>query len=123
MGTANRLTITSGVVLALLASPHTQVRDGSIQTQVGTADFVSTLVERLDLERYKAAIRCLAQFGDRREGTDRNRAALAWIGEQLRSYGCAPERFSYEFMPAAVSTPPLPALPRQIGRDIRTSCN
>jgi hypothetical protein len=61
---------------------------------------VRTLVGRLDLERYKATIRGLTQFGDRRQGTDRNRAALDWIEAQLRSYGCTnTERLTYEFNP------------------------
>ena len=38
-------------------------------------DPVRTLVGRLDLEKYKATIKGLTQFGDRRQGTDRNRAA------------------------------------------------
>jgi hypothetical protein len=49
------------------------------------------LVGRLDLERYKATLRGLGQYGDRQQGTDRNRAAVDWIEAQLRSYGCAPE--------------------------------
>ena len=44
---------------------------------------VTTLVGRLDLERYKATIKGLTQFGDRRQGTDRNRAAIDWIEAQL----------------------------------------
>jgi hypothetical protein len=36
----------------------------------------SILVGRLDLERYKETIRGLAQFGDRRQGTERNRRAV-----------------------------------------------
>jgi len=54
------------------------------------------LVGRLDLERYKATIKGLTQFGDRQQGTDRNRAALDWIEAQLKSYGCAnTERIRY----------------------------
>ena len=53
------------------------------------ADPVAALVARLDLERYKATIKALTRFGDRRQGTDRNRAAVAWIESQLRAYGCA----------------------------------
>ena len=34
------------------------------------------LVGRLDLERYKATIKGLTQFGDRRQGTERNRKAV-----------------------------------------------
>jgi hypothetical protein len=50
------------------------------------------------LERYKAAIKGLTQFGDRRQGTDRNRMAVDWIETQLRSYGCMnTERLKYEY--------------------------
>ena len=49
---------------------------------------IRTMVERLDLERYKATIKGLTAFGDRRQGTARNRAAIDWIEAQLRSYGC-----------------------------------
>ena len=55
------------------------------------------LVGRLDLERYKATLRGLGQYGDRQQGTDRNRAAVDWIEAQLRSYGCAPERIKYVY--------------------------
>ncbi len=51
-------------------------------------DDVRTLVGRLDLEKYKATIKGLTQFGDRREGTERNRKAVDWIEAQLKSYGC-----------------------------------
>jgi hypothetical protein len=34
---------------------------------------VAILASRLDLERYKATIKGLTQFGDRRQGTERNR--------------------------------------------------
>jgi hypothetical protein len=50
------------------------------------------LVGRLELERYKATIKGLTQFGDRRQGTDRNRAAVDWIEAQLKSYGCTNPR-------------------------------
>src|SRR5438477_5720009 len=60
-------------------------------------DPVKTLVERLDLERYKATIKGLTQFGDRRQGTDRNRAAMEWIEAQLLSYGCPAERIHYDY--------------------------
>ena len=53
---------------------------------------VKALVGRLDLEKYKATIKGLTQFGDRRQGTDRNRAAVDWIEAQLKSYGCTTER-------------------------------
>jgi Peptidase family M28 len=60
-----------------------------------------TLVSRLELEKYKATIKGLTQFGDRRQGTARNRAAIDWIEAQLKSYGCTnTERIKYEYTPA-----------------------
>jgi Peptidase family M28 len=65
-------------------------------------DPIKTLVARLDLQRYKATIRGLTKFGDRRQGTDRNRAALDWIEAQLKSYGCTnTERIHYTYEPPA----------------------
>jgi len=61
-------------------------------------DPIADLVGRLDLEKYKATIKGLTQFGDRRQGTDRNRAAIDWIETQLKSYGCATERLKYEYL-------------------------
>jgi hypothetical protein len=64
-------------------------------------DPIRTLVARLDLEKYKATIKGLTQFGDRRQGTDRNRAAIDWIEAQLKSYGCTnTERIKYQYAPA-----------------------
>jgi hypothetical protein len=54
----------------------------------GAADLGKIIVSRLDLEKYKATIKGLTQFGDRREGTERNRKAIDWIEAQLKSYGC-----------------------------------
>src|SRR5258705_8520579 len=63
-------------------------------------DPIPQLVARLDLERYKATIKGLTQFGDRRQGTDRNREAVDWIEAQLKSYGCPTDRIKYEYNPA-----------------------
>jgi Peptidase family M28 len=64
-------------------------------------DPVQPLVERLDLERYKSTIKGLAQFGDRRQGTKRNRDAVDWIEAQLKQYGCQNvERITYQYNPA-----------------------
>ena len=68
-------------------------------------DPVRALVGRLDLERYKATIKGLTQFGDRRQGTERNRKAVDWIEAQLKSYGCATERIKYTFEPAPPANP------------------
>jgi hypothetical protein len=68
-------------------------------------DPVRTLVSRLDLENYKATIKGLTQFGDRRQGADRNRAAIEWIETQLKSYGCAnTERLKYEYQPRSTTS-------------------
>jgi hypothetical protein len=69
------------------------------------SDPVKILVDRLDLERYKATIKGLTQFGDRRQGTDRNRHAIDWIEAQLKSYGCANiERLKYDYQPPVPDT-------------------
>jgi len=61
-------------------------------------DPVRALVQRLDLERYKATIKGLTRFGDRRQGTQRNRDAIDWIEAQLKSHGCTnTERLTYQF--------------------------
>ena len=72
------------------------------QTPASEKDPIQTMVSRLDLARYKATIRGLTKFGDRRQGTDRNRAAIDWIEAQLKSYGCSnTERIHYDYQPPA----------------------
>jgi hypothetical protein len=69
-------------------------------TQDTLNDPVRIMVARLDLEKYKATVKGLTQFGDRRQGTDRNRKAVDWIEAQLRSYGCTnTERITYDYTP------------------------
>jgi hypothetical protein len=75
------------------------------QAPPAAPDPVQALVDRLDLEKYKSTIKGLTQFGDRRQGTDRNRAAVDWIEAQLKSYGCPTERIKYVYEPP----PPNPA--------------
>src|SRR5918993_2811898 len=60
---------------------------------------VTSLISRLSLDRYKATIKGLTQFGDRRQGTERNRKAVDWIEAQLKSYGCPTERLKYVYNP------------------------
>jgi hypothetical protein len=94
-------TIAVGLVFGVAAS--------AAQRATETTDSQRSLVSRLDLERYKATIKDLTAFGDRREGTDRNRAAIDWIEAQLKSYGCTnTERITYNFQPR-------PATPRAAG--------
>ncbi len=69
-------------------------------------DPVKAIIARLDLEKYKATIKGLTQFGDRREGTTRNRQALDWIEAQLKSYGCTNvERITYDYAPRPRTAP------------------
>ena len=84
---------------------------GAAQAQpassAAAADPIAALVSRLDLDHYKATIKGLTQFGDRRQGTARNRAAIDWIETQLRSYGCPTERLNYEYLePGRTSAAP-----------------
>ena len=56
------------------------------------------MVARLDLEKYKATVKGLTQFGDRQAGTKRNRDAVDWIEAQLKSFGCTnTERIIYTY--------------------------
>jgi hypothetical protein len=72
-------------------------------------DPIKVMVARLDLDRYKATIKSLTQFGDRRQGTSRNRAAVDWIEAQLKRYGCAEvSRLDYAYFP---TDPLLPSGP------------
>src|SRR5690348_15830857 len=69
-------------------------------------DPIAQLVARLDLERYKTTIKGLTRFGDRRQGTDRNRTAVDWIEAQLRSYGCSNvARRKYDYQPPSPPSP------------------
>ncbi len=87
------------------------VPEAAGQDEVVAPDPVAALVGRLDLERYKDTMRGLARFGDRRQGTDRNRDAVDWIEEQLLSYGCETARLHYVYDP-----PPRPTVGRGRGR-------
>ena len=91
------------IVLVALVTPVTLVAQAD---SAPAPDRVAQLVARLDLERYKATIKGLTAFGDRRQGTDRNRAALDWIEAQLRSYGCGGvARLRYEYQPTSPAGP------------------
>ena len=78
--------------------------------QQETADPVAELVERLTLDNYKATLKGLTQFGDRRQGTQRNRDAVDWIEGQLEGFGCTnTERIFYMFPPADAAPRRAPA--------------
>jgi hypothetical protein len=100
--------VAAGMALALGAGAHA-LAQGRGAASAPDAQ-VKALVERLDLERYKATIKGLTQFGDRRQGTDRNRAAVDWIEAQLKSYGCTnTERLKYEYKTPPPNPNPAPA--------------
>ncbi len=64
-------------------------------------DPTQTLVSRLTLDQYKTTLKGLTQFGDRRQGTKRNRDAVDWIEAQLQAVGCTnTERITYEYAEA-----------------------
>jgi Peptidase family M28 len=87
--------IITGVAVLACGAPILAPPSASAQGQ--SRDPISVLVGRLDLDRYKASIKGLAQFGDRRQGTDRNRAAVEWIARELASYGCTVERLHFVY--------------------------
>jgi hypothetical protein len=92
------------VLLIALASPV-----ASQDTAKTAPDPIAALVGRLDLAQYKATLKGLTRFGDRRQGTARNRAAVDWIEQQLKSYGCSDvSRLTYDYQPP----PPVAAGPR-----------
>lgn len=72
-------------------------------------DSISMLVGQLNIDRYKADIKTLTRYGDRRQGTKRNRDAIDWIESQLKSYGCPTARLSYVYDPARRFRAAVPA--------------
>jgi hypothetical protein len=88
-----------GLAVTLLGLPAAAQAPAPMRAPAAD-DPVATLVARLELTRYKATVKGLTQFGDRRQGTDRNRAAVDWIEAQLKSYGCPNiARIKYEYQP------------------------
>ena len=107
--------LTMALVAALPVLACAQSATESTGRSSATVDPVAVLVGRLDLESYKATIKGLTQFGDRREGTDRNRAANDWIEAQLKKYGCTnTERMVYVYEPGAPPPTLRPATPSAV---------
>src|SRR5512133_2945521 len=93
-----------GFVVAAATAAIAQSDTSAAPVDTGRTE-IRNMVARLDLEKYKATIKGLTQFGDRRQGTDRNRAANDWIEAQLKSYGCSGvERLKYDYTPAPRTT-------------------
>ena len=85
--------ITGALTLSLAAFP--------VRGQDAPDDPIQVLVSRLTLDNYKTTLKGLTQFGDRRQGTQRNRDAVDWIEGQLQAFGCTnTERITYEYAPA-----------------------
>jgi hypothetical protein len=114
-----RVLVVSALAVALAAAASAQEQEpvAPVPAAAQQDPAIKALVDRLDLEKYKATIKGLTQFGDRRQGTDRNRAALDWIEAQLKSYGCTKtERLTYTYPSAAASDPNAPARGTGAGR-------
>src|SRR5262245_12868855 len=93
-----RVHLATAVLIAVAAPLPVASQDTTAKAP--PPDPIARLVTRLELEHYKATIKSLTQFGDRRQGTARNRAAVDWIEQQLRSYGCSDvSRLTYEYPP------------------------
>jgi hypothetical protein len=104
------LRILVSIAILTTAAAASSMASAQDTARTAVADPIAQLVARLDLERYKATIKGLTQFGDRRQGTVRNRAAVDWIEQQLRRYGCSDvSRLTYEYQPAP--RPPSPEEP------------
>jgi len=106
-----------GSLAGLSAAPlAAQTPQNARPASDSAVDPIKEMVARLDLEQYKATVKGLTQFGDRRQGTARNRAAVDWIEAQLKSYGCTPTaRITYDFQPPP-PRPPMTAEQRERAR-------
>jgi hypothetical protein len=105
-----------GLAFVPLVLAQTEPVAAPTTSQAADNDPIRVLVGRLELERYKSTIKGLTQFGDRRQGTDRNRAAIDWIEAQLRSYGYAnTARLKYVYSPTDPPLPSGPAIARSPG--------
>jgi hypothetical protein len=103
------LAAASVLVLTGLAAP-TQASAALVQDEQD--DPIRALVARLTLDNYKTTLKGLTAFGDRRQGTQRNRDAVDWIETQLQSFGCTnTERVTYVYDPE-----PRNPGPRRSGR-------
>ena len=92
---------------------------GTSSAQEADSDPIRELVSRLDLESYKSTLKGLTQFGDRRQGTARNRNAVDWIEQQLIDAGCENvQRLTYVFDPEP--RPPRTQSPRTEAPDLTT---
>src|SRR3954451_19690898 len=99
MRSTRRVVVVAGLIAMVGLIGRAQEPVTPVPAAAREDDPIAAIVARLDLEKYKATIKGLTQFGDRRQGTDRNRAAVDWIEAQLKSYGCPTERIKYVYDP------------------------
>jgi hypothetical protein len=108
-----RTAVAIAASMILVAAVPAASAPATNEPEAKQVDPVRLLVERLDLERYRATVKGLTRFGDRRQGTDRNRAAVDWIEVQLKSYGCSNiSRLKYTYFPSDAKRPSGPPVPR-----------
>ncbi len=113
MFSTSRKVVVSSLLFVSLATA------GITNAQDKAADPVLDLVSRLTLESYKSTLKGLTQFGDRRQGTRRNRNAVDWIEQQLVAAGCDNvERLTYAFDPEP--RPPRARAPETEAPDLAT---
>ena len=108
-----RVAAISAVVVLAVSQHAVPAAAAPTSTEIDSKqdDPVKALVGRLNLERYKTTIKGLTRFGDRRQGTDRNRAAVDWIEAQLKSYGCSNiARLKYTYFPTDAARPAGPPI-------------
>ncbi len=89
------------VAIGLLLSAGLVPTASPQEAPLAEVDVAEVLVSRLALDQYKATLKALTQFGDRRQGTKRNQDAIDWIEAQLQAVGCTTTgRLDYVFDPA-----------------------
>src|SRR5258708_38556936 len=92
------------IASAVLVSPRAGAEraEAAGQGQGGPSETVKALVERLEMERYKAMIEGVTQFGGRRLGTGCKRETVVWIGARVeRAGGAHSEAHKYANEPPA----------------------
>jgi hypothetical protein len=110
MKSMTRLSFAFALLSVPLLAQQSAAGTAAAPADLASEDPIQVMVGQLELERYKATIKGLTQFGDRRQGTARNRAALDWIEAQLRSYGYVEvERMTYDYSPTAPRASSSPA--------------
>lgn len=107
MRTRTLLIVTAALTLAAAAASAAPAQQ---QQEAPEDDPIRGLVSQLTLEQYKATLEGLTQFGDRRQGTQRNRDAVDWIEAKLQEFGCTnTERIVYTYPPPPPSAEELAA--------------